>query len=601
MNDNMSTNTNGDITGSMSTNTNGDITGNMSTSENITGNMSADTNANETGSMTGAALDGRNISASYTCNRESGEAPINSYTAWSPADRTPDGSMQDGTQSTTAGSASFVYRYVKSDLTPDEFGGKKAASTSTGQYGQTSAGSTSAEQYSRTPADGTQEQPNPTHTSRIIFGGDFSEPEPEVVDANGKTINRRRCEGRPSKHPKLRKVLGFIACALGFGILAGGAFIGTSEIYKATRPTSAISSVISRDSKDITNEAGWTLAPTTTVTPRYSGTTDVSRVYEKCITSIVSIDGKYTATNWFGQSYETGGSGSGIIIGMSNDELLIATNNHVVANSTSLKVTFNDGSTAEAKIKGTDEAADLAVIYADLTTITEETLSNISIATLGSSDDIKVGEMVIAIGNALGYGQSLTAGYVSAVNRDVTIEGNKMTLIQTDAAINPGNSGGALLNLKGEVIGINNMKYANESVEGMGFAIPISKATDILDDLMTKEILEDGEKGYLGVYMQDITESFSKAYGWPIGVYVQPIEDFPAMKAGILTGDIVVAVNGKEVRTTDQLRERISGIRSGSTVTITVKRLEDGEFVEHDFDVVLAARPSDEELAKQNP
>lgn len=541
---------------------------------------------------------------------ESSETPLNSYTAWSPSDRTPDNSSRDGVQNTTEGSASFVYRYVKSDLTPDEFGGRKDSipddngSMNETTYSQKAEQSAHSDDNRRTENDVYRQaegDPQPGTTSRIIFGGDFSEPDPEVVDADGKTIKRKRREKRPSKHPKLRKVIGFIACALCFGVIAGGSFVGTSEIYKATRPKSAISDMISKDSKEMTNEAGWTLAPTTTVTPRYSGTTDVSRVYEKCITSIVSIDGKYTATNWFGQSYETGGSGSGIIIGMSNDELLIATNNHVVADSTSLKVTFDDGSTADAKIKGTDESADLAVIYADLNTITEETLEKISIATLGSSDDIKVGEMVIAIGNALGYGQSLTAGYVSAVNRDVTIEGNTMTLIQTDAAINPGNSGGALLNLKGEVIGINNMKYANESVEGMGFAIPISKATDILDDLMTKEILEDGEKGYLGVYMQDITESFSKAYGWPIGIYIQPIEDYPAAKAGLLTGDIIVAVNGKEVRESEQLREKISGIRSGSTVTVTVKRLEDGEFVEHDFEVTLAARPSNEELSKQVP
>ena len=225
----------------------------------------------------------------------------------------------------------------------------------------------------------------------------------------------------------------------------------------------------------------------------------VSEVVENVMPSIVAIDITSTTTqsDWFGRQYqqESSGSGSGIIIGENDSEVLIATNNHVIeGNDAKVKVTFNDNTTADAVVKGADSSADLAVVSVDITSLSEDTKSKIKIATLGNSDNIKVGEMAIAIGNALGYGQSVTVGYISAAAREVSLEDSAMTLLQTDAAINPGNSGGALLNASGEVIGINSVKYSSTEVEGMGYAIPISDAIPIINDLMNREQLSESDQ-----------------------------------------------------------------------------------------------------------
>lgn len=213
-----------------------------------------------------------------------------------------------------------------------------------------------------------------------------------------------------------------------------------------------------------------------------------------------------------------------------------------------IKVKFIDGTEATAIIKGTDAVADTAVISIDLSTIKDATLSTIKVAKLGDSKSVKVGEMAIAIGNALGYGQSTTVGYISAKDRKVKLEDKTMVLLQTDAAINPGNSGGALLNLNGEVIGINTVKYASSEVEGMGFAIPISRALPIINELKNREILKDTEKGYLGVYIEDVTEDIASTYNWPVGVYVKStVEGGSAEKAGIIAGDIITKVNDTEI------------------------------------------------------
>ncbi|MDF2950900.1 MAG: 2-alkenal reductase, partial [Anaerocolumna sp.] len=295
-------------------------------------------------------------------------------------------------------------------------------------------------------------------------------------------------------------------------------------------------------------------------------------------------------TDWFGQQYseEYQGSGSGIIVGKNEKELLIATNNHVVEGAEPITVTFIDDTKAEAIIKGTDAVADLAVISIDLSTIKEETLNTIKIATLGDSDDVKVGQMAIAIGNALGYGQSVTVGYISAKDRAVAIEGNTMVLLQTDAAINPGNSGGALLNMKGEVIGINSVKYASSEVEGMGYAIPISRAMPIINELMNRETLAEDEKGYLGVYIRQVTEEVAQTYNWPVGVYViSTIEGGAAESAGIIAGDIITKVNQTEVTAESQLQEKVNSYRAGTEVTLTVMRMENGQYIEREIVVTL--------------
>ena len=293
--------------------------------------------------------------------------------------------------------------------------------------------------------------------------------------------------------------------------------------------------------------------------------------------SIVSITGKFetTSQSWFGQtqSSESEGVGSGIIIGKKDGKILIATNNHVVVDAKSLSVGFVDGKSASATIRGTDSDADLAVVEVNTKDMKASTLKKIAVITLGDSSKLKTGERAIAIGNALGYGQSVTGGYISALNRQVQLTDKTMTLIQTDAAINPGNSGGALLNSKGELIGINTVKYSSEDVEGMGYAIPINTAKPIINKLIKNEATSESEQAYLGVSGQTIDSSMASQFDMPSGVYVQQvIKNSPAQKAGISAGDVIVSIDGSSVSTMDGLKEKISNLKAGKKVKIVVKR-----------------------------
>ena len=293
--------------------------------------------------------------------------------------------------------------------------------------------------------------------------------------------------------------------------------------------------------------------------------------------SIVSITGKFetTSQSWFGQtqSSESEGVGSGIIIGKKDGKILIVTNNHVVADAKSLSVGFVDGKSASATIRGTDSDADLAVVEVNTKDMKASTLKKIAVITLGDSSKLKTGERAIAIGNALGYGQSVTGGYISALNRQVQLTDKTMTLIQTDAAINPGNSGGALLNSKGELIGINTVKYSSEDVEGMGYAIPINTAKPIINKLIKNEATSESEQAYLGVSGQTIDSSMASQFDMPSGVYVQQvIKNSPAQKAGISAGDVIVSIDGSSVSTMDGLKEKISNLKAGKKVKIVVKR-----------------------------
>lgn len=327
---------------------------------------------------------------------------------------------------------------------------------------------------------------------------------------------------------------------------------------------------------------------------------DVSGVVENVMPSIVSINNIYdeVTTDYFGRSYKSqnGGSGSGIIIGQNDDEVLIVSNNHVTkaetgARNQKITVTFNDETTAEATIKGADSGADLSVISVKMSDIKKETLSKIKIATLGDSSKLKVGQMVIAIGNALGYGQSTTVGYVSALNREIADEDYTMKLIQTDAAINPGNSGGALLNAKGEVIGINSVKYASEKVEGMGFAIPISTALPIINDLMNREEIAENEQSYLGIMGRDVTKSYNQIYGIPIGAYITDVTSgSPADKAGLKMGNVIVGFNGSTIKTMNELQAKLASVKAGTTVKLTISQYENGKYVEKEVEVTLGNR-----------
>ena len=325
---------------------------------------------------------------------------------------------------------------------------------------------------------------------------------------------------------------------------------------------------------------------------------DLTSVVDKCMPSIVSINSTVTSTyNSFYGSYdqESTGSGSGIILKISENEILIVTNNHVIADAKKIMVGFDgmksEDDMIEATVKGTDSTKDLAVVLVKTADVSKEILSQISAIEIGSSDDVRVGEMAIAIGNALGYGQSMTVGYISAKDRQVSVDENTtMTLLQTDAAINPGNSGGALLNAKGELIGINSAKYSDTSVEGMGFAIPISDAISIINDLMEREVLTDEEKGYLGVKGTNITEE-NRYPNMPLGAYISEVsEDGAAAKAGIMVGDIIVGVDDEEILTMEALAEKINSYRIGTEITINVKRYADGEYKDKKIKVKLKGK-----------
>ena len=336
----------------------------------------------------------------------------------------------------------------------------------------------------------------------------------------------------------------------------------------------------------------------------YSNVADVA---EDVMPSIVSITNKSVqeVQDWFSrQTYqmESESAGSGIIIGENDTELLICTNNHVVEDSDTLTVTFIDDESYEAQVKGTDKENDLAVVAVKLDDISDDTRSKIKIAKYGDSDSLRVGEQVVAIGNALGYGQSVTTGIVSALNRDITAseDGSEASattyqdLIQTDAAINPGNSGGALLNMNGEVIGINSAKASESGVEGMGYAIPISKAMPILENLMSKQTrskVDEDKIGYLGINGQGVSDQAVQLYNVPAGVYVTKVQSgSPADEAGLREGDIITKFDGTEVSDMSDLQERLQYYSAGETVELTIQTNKDGAYAEKTLEITLGSR-----------
>ena len=327
---------------------------------------------------------------------------------------------------------------------------------------------------------------------------------------------------------------------------------------------------------------------------------DVADIVDNVIPSIVSITNMGTEEfgDFFGRSFsqETESAGSGIIISQTKDEIYIATNNHVIANANQLTVNFADNQSVVAQVKGTDPSTDLAVISVAIKDIPAETMEKIKVATLGNSDDVRVGQGAVAIGNALGYGQSVTTGVVSALNREVTVEderGGAITnsLLQTSAAINPGNSGGPLVNMKGEVIGINSVKYNDTQVEGMGFAIPISTAEPIINDLITREIVDESNSSHLGVNGQDVTEGMSNSFGIPEGLYITYVEENSAAEqAGIRKGDVMTEFDGRKVRSRDGLEEILRYYAAGTEVTIKIQANRNGEWQEQELTAVLGKK-----------
>ena len=369
--------------------------------------------------------------------------------------------------------------------------------------------------------------------------------------------------------------------------------------------TSTDTAVVDEIASEATTESTQSAQLATNVTYVES---DVSNLVEKVMPAMVSIVNNFTETaNVFGQQYtqEEAASGSGIIVGKTDDELLIVSNNHVVESADTLTVTFIDGSEAQAQVKGLDSDMDLAVIAVSLNDLSDDTKNAITVATLGSSDDLKLGEPVIAIGNALGYGQSVTNGIVSALNREITLEngstglenGSTGTFIQTNAAINPGNSGGALLNMNGEVIGINSNKIGGTAVEGMGYAIPITAASPIIADLMerqTRTKVAEDEVGYIGIFPQEVTSQISQMYNMPEGIYVVSVEEgSAAANAGIMKGDIITKFDGSSISSYSDLQKMLQYYAAGDSVTITVQRPQNGEYVSVELNLTLGSRPAD--------
>ena len=447
----------------------------------------------------------------------------------------------------------------------------------------------------------------------------FHEEQGTVLKPSGPSGHRR------NQNSFQKKAGATIALAVIFGLVAAVVFQAANFAADRFLNTGKSSVQIkTTDSVDLQETASDDSTADKVLSDSENGT--VAAVAQASMPSVVAITtvSVQEIPSFFGYSshqYKSASTGSGIIVGDNDDELLIATNNHVVDGATTLSVCFigDDVANAEtetvnagdngdlnvedavsAKIKGTDADNDLAVVAVKKSDIPEDTLNQIKIAQIGSSDDLAVGQQVVAIGNALGYGQSVTSGWISALNRTISTDDgtNSTGLIQTDAAINPGNSGGALLNMKGELIGINSAKYADSAVEGMGYAIPISKAKPILEELMnreTREKVDSSKKGYLGVSLANLTTEAIEMYNLPTGAFVRSVEDdSPAQEAGICKGDIIVKFDGQKVSDGDDLLDKLQYYKSGEKIEAVIARATNGEYEENTVELTLGTRPDNE-------
>lgn len=447
----------------------------------------------------------------------------------------------------------------------------------------------------------------------------FHEEQGTVLKPSGPSGHRR------NQNSFQKKAGVTIALAVIFGLVAAVVFQAANFAADRFLNTGKSSVQIkTTDSVDLQETASDDSTADKVLSDPENGT--VAAVAQASMPSVVAITtvSVQEIPSFFGYSshqYKSASTGSGIIVGDNDDELLIATNNHVVDGATTLSVCFigDDVANAEtetvnagdngdlnvedavsAKIKGTDADNDLAVVAVKKSDIPEDTLNQIKIAQIGSSDDLAVGQQVVAIGNALGYGQSVTSGWISALNRTISTDDgtNSTGLIQTDAAINPGNSGGALLNMKGELIGINSAKYADSAVEGMGYAIPISKAKPILEELMnreTREKVDSSKKGYLGVSLANLTTEAIEMYNMPTGAFVRSVEDdSPAQEAGICKGDIIVKFDGQKVSDGDDLLDKLQYYKSGEKIEAVIARATNGEYEENTIELTLGTRPDNE-------
>lgn len=428
----------------------------------------------------------------------------------------------------------------------------------------------------------------------------YYNPEGQQGDAQyNSQPNFNQEDRKPKQKKKMPKAVVVTGCALLFGVVSSATFL-TSNIVGSK--VLGLNETTKSSAKSTTPVNSTSLTKTSNVV-----TSDVSGIVENVMPSVVSITNMSVqqVQDFFGgiSQQKSESAGTGIIIAQNDSELLIVTNNHVVEGSETLTVTFNDTTSLQANIKGTDPSHDLAVIAVPLGSISDDTMDSIAVATLGDSTKLKVGEPAIAIGNALGYGQSVTTGVISATDRESTTTDtatgqtatNDVKLIQTDAAINPGNSGGALLNASGEVIGINSSKLVGSSVEGVGYAIPISDVSDIITDLMnqqTKSKAAEEDRGYLGITGFDVTSEYSQRFSMPLGVYITDVAAGGGAKAaGIVKGGVITGLNGTTIDSMDTLQEQLKYYAKGDKVEIVVQvPASGGEYTEQTYQVTLGAK-----------
>ncbi len=497
-----------------------------------------------------------------------------------------------GQQNTSYGSNSYSnYNY-----------GQASNTNSYGSYDYSNQNSQSnqSSQYSYNSQNSNPNYSNYSNSSYNYSGANYSTQNGNYQYQQSAPVKKKKKGGA------FKKVVAGVCVA---AVFAGGLGVGYYGLTRTTANTAnEISQIAETTQSTTTTESNTDSQVKTSTTTSGTATTvvtDVTEVVQNAMPSIVSINNTYTSTaTYFGQVYseEQTASGSGIIVGQNDTELLIVTNYHVIEGADTLEVSFYDGDTdesnntyVEAAVKGTDSDMDLAVIAVQLEDMTSDQLSMISIATLGDSDSLTVGEPAIAIGNALGYGQSVTTGVISALNRVIELDDDTTgTFIQTDAAINPGNSGGALLNMNGEVIGINSNKIGGTTIEGMGYAIPISTAIPIINELMNEETkikVSEEEQGYIGISGVTVTTDVSEVYSMPQGVYVAQVsEGGGAANAGIQKGDIITALNGEEISSMEDLKGRLEYYAAGTTVTLTVERANNaGGYDEYTFEVTLTS------------
>ena len=413
----------------------------------------------------------------------------------------------------------------------------------------------------------------------------YYKPEPD--DMNG--MNEET--PKPKKNRKMPKPVKLVCAGVAFGLVASVTFQTGNYVGTKVFGTTTTNGKTAKTAQTV-NGAKLTTSSSST------GTSDVATIAKNAMPSIVSITNMSVqeVQSFFGgtQQQESTSVGSGIIIGQTDSELLILTNNHVVEGNEKLTVSFVDNESVEANVKGTDSTKDLAVVAVKISDVKDSTMDEIAVATMGDSSKLEVGEQVVAIGNALGYGQSVTSGIVSATER--TLDGYEGgTLIQTDAAINPGNSGGALLNSNGEVIGINTAKVATDSVEGMGYAIPISDASDTIQNLMnqeTKTKVSEAEQGYLGIQGVDVSDESAKMYNMPTGVYISDVvKNGGAQQAGLTKGSVITGLEGTTISDMNSLKEQLQYYRVGDKVKVTVQVPgNNGEYTEKTVEVTLGSK-----------